>query len=1028
MLKKIISVVLAVMMAISCTFMSISTVNAKTSDWTTQSVIWDGTTASGFAGGDGTAANPYKISNGRELAYLLQTNNSGTSYAGKYIVLTRDIYLNDITNYSSWENTPPKNKWEGLNNFAGNIDGRNHTVFGMFMEGTEKVGFINSTISSSSIMDVYIHNLNFDKFRINALKIYQSYRGAKYIGCVIGYAETGIIENCQLNGYINAYINNGWDWFVGGCIGDFYNGNSGGGLELRNITNYTTIRSGYSVGGIAGEIYKKENDGVVIIENCINYGSIWGDLCVGGILGTLDNDHGSCSLSYLGNDGTVNGENSVGGIVGRFWGGGYAHSSLCRSYNNGNIVGRSDSDSTSSWVGGIIGASIALTAFDLYNSGTVQTDGRYCCGLVGELSWKSNIYNCYNIGKVSGNEKTYTLVSRDYDSSDSYDRKATVESLYYLDNNSLPATNGCNEINVRSFSFSEQNKQSTYSTFDFENVWEMVGDYPTLRWQNQAVASIIDSGMCGNSVRWELDENNKLRIYGSGDMYDYSSFTDTPWYSYSACIEEVEIDNGVSSIGKNAFAFFISLQKVTIGNSVSSIRENAFEYCTQLNEVELPESVGVIGKRAFMSSGMQTIIFNGNAPQFDDKPFENVVADAYYNSNKTGWVNAIDADLDGEIDWYDINSPEASTIRTKHISYHKEHWYSSNALPQIPSNDISEYAEELYEWAVKYGVSDVLTKDKAKEVVEKYMPTVLFAEEDIVATEKEYKVWEIMRDVLMLNSTKKSLDKWEHDYLVSSEVKDLTEIQKKLAEIMDVYSSYTENCRNNPIAEVVYNILSQATGYDRDKTVFEMAKEKLSDDLKDEVLTIIQNGDLSSLEEKVDDLMELKLAWKEDGASSLNGYLWDIKENMTLDNAGKFFKKLAKKDFQHLIDTFINDHPNIKLLKDVRSEMTSYTGLFKKYSVVAEFCPGALLGFELLNLGKTLLQTVEDTKSAQYFMIQYYAYSHPELYDAIIQSDGSIVDIIDWNMNKLEYGISSESFINELMNVWYKTGAQSDVV
>ena len=36
----------------------------------TNSNVWDGTTATSFAGGDGTENNPYQISNGAELALM----------------------------------------------------------------------------------------------------------------------------------------------------------------------------------------------------------------------------------------------------------------------------------------------------------------------------------------------------------------------------------------------------------------------------------------------------------------------------------------------------------------------------------------------------------------------------------------------------------------------------------------------------------------------------------------------------------------------------------------------------------------------------------------------------------------------------------------------------------------------------------------------------------------------------------------------------------------------------------------------
>lgn len=57
-------------------------------------VPWDGTIATGYAGGTGTENDPYQIANGAQLAYLAQKVNSGTNYEGYCFVLTSNINLN----------------------------------------------------------------------------------------------------------------------------------------------------------------------------------------------------------------------------------------------------------------------------------------------------------------------------------------------------------------------------------------------------------------------------------------------------------------------------------------------------------------------------------------------------------------------------------------------------------------------------------------------------------------------------------------------------------------------------------------------------------------------------------------------------------------------------------------------------------------------------------------------------------------------------------------------------------------------
>ncbi|MBO6062007.1 MAG: hypothetical protein J6P98_07870, partial [Clostridia bacterium] len=50
--------------------------------------VWDGSVSKGFAGGSGTASDPYVISNASQLAYLSSSVASGTTYYNKYIVLS----------------------------------------------------------------------------------------------------------------------------------------------------------------------------------------------------------------------------------------------------------------------------------------------------------------------------------------------------------------------------------------------------------------------------------------------------------------------------------------------------------------------------------------------------------------------------------------------------------------------------------------------------------------------------------------------------------------------------------------------------------------------------------------------------------------------------------------------------------------------------------------------------------------------------------------------------------------------------
>ena len=108
-------------------------------------------------------------------------------------------------------------------------------------------------------------------------------------------------------------------------------------------------------------------------------------------------------------------------------------------------------------------------------------------------------------------------------------------------------------------------------------------------------ASAVESGTCGDNLTWTLDDNGTLTISGTGKMYDYYS----PWSNATTSVKTVVIQNGVTSIGSEAFYGCGSLTSVTIQNGVTSIGESAFYRCNGLTSITIPGSVTSIGSWAF---------------------------------------------------------------------------------------------------------------------------------------------------------------------------------------------------------------------------------------------------------------------------------------------------------------------------------------------------------------------------------------------------------------------------------------------
>ena len=114
----------------------------------------------------------------------------------------------------------------------------------------------------------------------------------------------------------------------------------------------------------------------------------------------------------------------------------------------------------------------------------------------------------------------------------------------------------------------------------------------------------VAGGVCGNGVKWTLrytDDTKttmKLTISGQGAMTKFNT-AGAPWYSYAMSIVEVEVQEGVTTIGRCAFLALKKLTKVTLPSTITAIEDYAFNTCWNLKEIDIPEGCTKIGKDAF---------------------------------------------------------------------------------------------------------------------------------------------------------------------------------------------------------------------------------------------------------------------------------------------------------------------------------------------------------------------------------------------------------------------------------------------
>ena len=332
---------------------------------------WNGSTAAAFAGGTGTAEDPYQIANGAELAYLASSVNSGESYEEKNFVLTANIDLNGLP----W--TPIANSFSDAllggsdyRVFAGNFDGNGYTISNVSI-GSEAAPLEADVFGFFGATEGKISNLNLDTVSIHGIAKVAS------IGAVVGFA--------------------------GGLVGS-----SGGSIENCHVTGLTMDMSApsnvyaaaYWVGGLVGAL-----DGTQLINECSVSGGITekaGKGSIGGLIGELGK---AAKITYSRSNVTVNvkadsrGGADVGGFIGKGNGKTDAETVIRNCYATGNVTG-------GAYTGGFAGGLWGLNIKNCYASGNVSQAAVAMASFVGtdasDSLYYGSITNCFTTGIVTG--------------------------------------------------------------------------------------------------------------------------------------------------------------------------------------------------------------------------------------------------------------------------------------------------------------------------------------------------------------------------------------------------------------------------------------------------------------------------------------------------------------------------------------------------------------------------------------------------------------------------------------------------
>lgn len=147
---------------------------------------------------------------------------------------------------------------------------------------------------------------------------------------------------------------------------------------------------------------------------------------------------------------------------------------------------------------------------------------------------------------------------------------------------------------------------------------EAVATYEASTW-NDYFSEIKIGKKEENGMSWGLipygTETGKYTLWISGvkEMEDYKDANSAPWSKYADKIVAVDVRNGVTHIGSNAFAGLKAVS-VTLPATLVSIADNAFYNCDELKSITIPASVETIEEYCFdYCYDLESVTFEGGS-------------------------------------------------------------------------------------------------------------------------------------------------------------------------------------------------------------------------------------------------------------------------------------------------------------------------------------------------------------------------------------------------------------------------------
>lgn len=342
---------------------------------------WRDNAATEFAGGSGTATDPYLITDGAQLAKVAKdVEDNVTVYKDVYFRLENDIDLsahrwNPIGVWKWYENGASENK-----TFAGFLDGNGKTITGLIVDerteknsaglfgnigdnagtatnvGAKDLNIVDARIyatdegmrrSSSAILAGYVianfgHTIRFDNISVSGTITNTKVGKTMISGGLIGAVCRATVDNCQADVKIEG--------------GD----NTGGFVGIDASSTYTNckvtgkVTGLWAIGGFVGYAQEADPETMSTFKNCVaEVDIVASDWRAGGFAGYMEKGKAS-SCAALGDvtSSVTEWDPRVGGFVGEIGTSGATGSAIL---DKCHVAGKVTAASTDYKAGGFVG-------------------------------------------------------------------------------------------------------------------------------------------------------------------------------------------------------------------------------------------------------------------------------------------------------------------------------------------------------------------------------------------------------------------------------------------------------------------------------------------------------------------------------------------------------------------------------------------------------------------------------------------------------------------------------------------------